>query len=141
MIMLSSSSDVCSWSDVFQHPGETAMLLMVSMASTTMPNTSTAPPVPGTYTIIDSVTPPAPGDRRATISTNTFEAGCHDSGEHDTVGVSGSITVTRVADGILDGTFDVMLSSGDHITGTFEPVMCDALAGPPGVRVPPVCKP
>jgi hypothetical protein len=52
-------------------------------------------------------------------------------------GVSGSVVVTAVGDG-LTGTFDVTMSNGDHVTGSFDAPNCaaDNVSSPPATNKP-----
>ncbi|MBL0220091.1 MAG: hypothetical protein IPQ07_40265 [Myxococcales bacterium] len=44
---------------------------------------------------------------------------------------SGTVTLTTVKGNVFAGTYDVLLNSGDHVTGVFEPGACPALDLPP----------
>ena len=37
------------------------------------------------------------------------------------------MTVTSVDGAVFRGNFDIVLDSGDHITGSFEPAACPAI--------------
>jgi hypothetical protein len=51
------------------------------------------------------------------------------------------VTLTVVGGGVFHGNFDVTLDSGDHITGSFNPSLCEDL--PAAFKDPgtPTCTP
>jgi len=44
---------------------------------------------------------------------------------------SGTVTLDTVAADVLTGMFEIMLDSGDHVTGSFHPSGCPAFENPP----------
>jgi hypothetical protein len=43
------------------------------------------------------------------------------------MGQSGSVTLTKATGGVFAGSYDVVLNTGDRITGMFDPAACPAL--------------
>ena len=44
---------------------------------------------------------------------------------------SGTVTLDSVSGDVFSGTFDIVLDSGDHVTGAFHPSACPGLVKPP----------
>jgi hypothetical protein len=105
--------------------------VIISISDTDSSGTH-APTGSGTYTYYGS-SPPSPPYK----SLNDFEV----NAETDVNGrcgfqaigtiTSGTVTLDTVVADILTGTFDVMLDSGDHVTGSFHPSGCPELENPP----------
>lgn len=94
---------------------------------------TTAPMAPGTYTIY-----PNTGSRpakSASLTTNRFDSVC--SLDQDGSGQSGTVILTTVASGKYAGSYDVVLNTGERITGTFDPQVCAEL----GASSTHTCKP
>jgi hypothetical protein len=92
-----------------------------------------APTAPGTYTIY-----PNTGSRpakSASLTTGRFDNVC--SLDEDGSGQSGTVVLTSVAAGKYAGSYDVVLNTGERITGTFDPQVCAEL----GVSSSHTCKP
>jgi hypothetical protein len=125
--MLSSSNDVCVPQDeVVVHPGEQFMTMtLTDLVFDGQGGVPTAPTGPGTYTL-NETTPPQPGDKIvSSLNTIRLDGTCQNYVADRTNAVSGSVvTLTSVNDGVYDGEFDVVLDSGDHITGSFAPSAC-----------------
>jgi hypothetical protein len=49
---------------------------------------------------------------------------------------SGTVTLSRSAPPSLQGSFDVTLDSGEHLTGTFDAPICD-ISDAGGTQAPP----
>ena len=82
----------------------------------------TAPTGPGTYTIYaGSGTPPV---KAASWKANIEDSMCHDIVADRGSAVSGTITLTEVSGDLFAGHYDVVLDSGDHVTGEFQPEPC-----------------
>lgn len=123
-IALSTTKDLCA--DAMsnaQHPNEKAVAIVLFDVNGTSTSTPTAP---GTYTIFSgSGTPPA---KSASLSVAVTDAMCHDVAAQDASGVTGTVTLSSVSGNQFSGSFDVVLDSGDHVTGSFDPQACPALA-------------
>jgi hypothetical protein len=135
MIVLSSSTDVCLPPDAqIQHPGETTLVIVLQ-------DGNAAPTATGTYTAFDPSSNAPPPAKLATLYTSILTAACTNNADDQTAAVSGSVTLTSVGGGVYAGHFDVVLDSGDHITGTFNPTACGQLPAELKSQTPPACKP
>ena len=86
---------------------------------------TTAPTAAGTYTIY-----PNTGSRpakSASFISGAFDAECMLDDVADASGQSGSVVLTSAAAGKFAGTYDVVLNTGDHVTGSFDPTACTEL--------------
>jgi len=134
-IVLSSTPDLCQPPDAqIQHPGEKTVVLVLQ-------DGNAAPTAPGVYTVVDPVgnTPPPP--RAAVLYTSVLDAMCANNADDQTGGTSGTVTLSSAGGGVYEGQFDVMLDSGDHITGSFQPTLCDQLPAELKSDSTPACKP
>lgn len=61
--------------------------------------------------------------RCACTASKTFSR----AGEIRAAGTSGTVTLTSVSGNRFSGNFDLVLDSGDHVTGSFDPEECPAL--------------
>lgn len=91
------------------------VLAAIDASGTSGPARST-----GTYAIA-TATKPAPGSLVAQLS---FEALCNASSA-DVPAASGAVSLTRVDASVVEGTFDVTLGTGEHVTGAFAAPRCD----------------
>ena len=112
-IVMSSDAGHCG--ATVRHPGETALVLMLSDTTT------------GTYQAGGD-----PGTKSADVTADIWDAQCMDT-YNDVVVETGSVTLTKVDGGVFVGSFDVTLGA-DHITGEFSAVECDAT--PPQTPLP-----
>jgi hypothetical protein len=88
-------------------------------------STTTAPSVPGTYTIYpDTGTEPP---KSASLLTGAFDGDCQSNDADAAAAHSGTVTLTSTTGGVFAGTFDVVLNTGGHITGSFDPQACPQL--------------
>jgi hypothetical protein len=86
---------------------------------------TTAPVAPGTYTIYpDSGNQPA---KSASLLTGAFDDTCQSIDDAAAAAKSGTVTLTTITGGAFAGTFDVVLSTDGHITGSFDPAPCPGL--------------
>jgi hypothetical protein len=122
-IVIASTSNLCS--DARATPPidrENQRFIVIELADVNGAAT-TAPTAAGTYTIY-----PNTGSRPA--KSASFIAGSLDdacSSDQDASGQSGSVVLTAVASGKFTGSYDVVLNTGDHVTGTFAPSACPEL--------------
>jgi hypothetical protein len=87
----------------------------------------TAPAAPATYTIYpDSGSEPP---KSASLVTGGFDTTCQPIDADTAQGQSGTVTLTSVSGGAYAGSFDVVLNTGGHVTGTFSPEACPQLGG------------
>lgn len=56
------------------------------------------------------------------------DATCQDITAQGASGTSGTVTLSSVSGNRFSGSFDLVLDSGDHVTGSFDPQECPALA-------------
>jgi len=128
-IVLSSSPDQCvPAAQQVQHPGETALLLLLSDDDST--GHPIVPPPPGTYTINTG------SPTLATVEGNILDANCLNNADNDALASTGTVVLSGVKNGIFEGTFDVLMDSGDHITGSFVAPTCTETPNPD-----PICQP
>jgi hypothetical protein len=99
-----------------QHPGETALLLILQ---------DPARVTPGSYPVVTSSS-----DRAAEVEGNILDAMCINNADNDAVASLGTVTLTNVDGSEYDGSFDVTFDSGDHVTGSFSATQCDQPKNP-----------
>jgi hypothetical protein len=90
--------------------------------------TFAVPTAPGTYTVYtgNGVEPGKTAFFRAMVA----DMACNDVPANDAMGATGTVTLTHITSDAFAGTFDVMLDTGEHITGRFSPELCTALEMP-----------
>jgi hypothetical protein len=91
-----------------QPANSTALTLFVNSDTTTVPA--------GTYPIDDT--------QQATVSYTVDNSSCETTTNE--AAATGSITLTTVSSTVIDGSFDVHMSNGDHLYGTFDAPVCPA---------------
>lgn len=95
----------------------------IELVDVTGANT-TAPTAAGTYTIY-----PNTGSRpakSASFVTGRFDNECMLDDDADASGQSGSVVLTAIG-AKYTGTYDVVLNTGDHATGSFDATSCTEL--------------
>jgi hypothetical protein len=108
--MISNAADLCSLLTQGRAPHEATMLVI----SVSKEGASSI--APGTYAISPS------GPVVANVGFVVQDASCHDA---TSIGaVSGSVTIGQVTSTSIDGSFDVTMQSGDHLTGSFSAPTC-----------------
>ena len=102
---------------------------------------TTAPTAPGTFTVYS---PSSSLPSNANVAQVFYGSGCDKSVAFS--GISGTVTVTPLADGSVRGTFDATISCAGfsscagpdaHLTGSFAPTSCSSL----DVNTIPACMP
>jgi hypothetical protein len=88
-------------------------------------STATAPAAAGTYTIYPNTGSQPP--KEALLDTGGLDDTCQLVDDEQASGQSGTVVLDSAAGGAFKGTFDVVLNTGDHITGSFDPTPCPAL--------------
>jgi hypothetical protein len=127
-IVMTSTANACAdLANNVLHPNETAVAIYVT---DNVNGESAVPTAPGTYPIVNGTAPMDPlPPKAATVYTHIVEATCGHDG-HEAVKTatadSGTVMLTAVSADQVSGTFDVMLNTGDHITGSFDPQTCGA---------------
>jgi hypothetical protein len=86
----------------------------------------TAPTAPGVYTIYPN-TGEEPA-KAASLTVGVLDDTCQVLDETYASGQSGTVMLTSVSAGVYAGSYDVVLNTGDHISGTFQPTACPQLA-------------
>lgn len=125
-IVLASTSGLCA-DDTASPPIDRKNQKLVTIRlSDTGGAARTAPTMPGTYTIYpDSGSEPA---HSASLLTSTLDDTCQAIDADSAQGQSGTVTLTSVSGGVFKGSYDVVLNTGGHVTGTFAPTACTQLA-------------
>ncbi len=59
-----------------------------------------------------------------------LDATCVNNADNDALADSGTVVLTGVSGGTFTGTFDVVMDSGDHVTGTFDAPTCSEQRNP-----------
>jgi hypothetical protein len=122
-IFMASTKNLCA--DAMSntvHPNEKAAVILLTDINGTTFNTPTAT---GTYAVFQgSGTPPA---KSAFFNVLVNDATCKDVTAQEAAGTSGTVTLTAVSGNQFSGNFDLVLDSGDHVTGSFDPEECPAL--------------
>lgn len=124
-IVIGSTSNLCTdakASPPIDRQGES--FIEIELADVGGANT-TAPTAAGTYTIY-----PNTGSRpakSASFVTGRFDGDCMLDDAADASGQSGSVVLTALG-AKFTGTYDVVLNTGDHATGSFDAAACDLQA-------------
>jgi hypothetical protein len=121
-ILLTNAGDACSQlTDHVQHPSQKIVVITVAdYANLTL----TTPTAPGTYQIYQGGTPP---DKAATLQVVMTDLNCAAISNNGAKATSGTVTLTKVSGNTFAGSFDALLDSEDHITGSFSPSECPAI--------------
>jgi hypothetical protein len=107
--------------------GKTLAFLLANYdASTGAVSAITAP---GTIPVYAPTSPPTASGPEAIALIAADDASCNQT--TTAFGASGSVTVSAVNSGGIIAKFDVTMSNGDHLTGSFDAPSCAALANPP----------
>jgi hypothetical protein len=118
-IALTSNADACvPPAQQIQHPGETALLLLLSDYDAASGKT-TAPTMPAAYPVTSSMMAHV-----AIVEANILDAMCANNADNAALATTGTVELTGVDGGTFSGTFDVQLDSGDHVTGSFDAPTC-----------------
>jgi hypothetical protein len=122
-ILLTSTAGTCADVDANQaHQNEKGLLLVLWDVVGT---TTNAPTQPGMYSVYQgSGTSPM---KAGTVNALSFDATCNPIAADAAKGATGTVNLTAVSGMKYSGTFDVSLDSGDHITGSFDPIECPSL--------------
>lgn len=134
-IQISDFASACGLSTQGQGPSN-SRILVLGFGSIDSAGRSSVPG-PGTFTVRSNAQP-LPNSSLAAQAY--YGSGC--GKDHAYSGISGTVTVTTTAAGVVVGSFDVVLScfvgcSGpdEHLTGTFTTAGCAAL----NINTTPVC--
>ncbi|HEU4614062.1 MAG TPA: hypothetical protein VFS15_18335, partial [Kofleriaceae bacterium] len=66
--------------------------------------------------------------KAASLTVGVLDDACQVIDDTSASGQSGTVTLTSVNAGVYAGSYDVVLNTGDHISGTFQPAACPQLA-------------
>lgn len=88
-------------------------------------STATAPAAGGTYTVYSNSGSQPP--KEALVEIGALDGTCQLVDNAQASGQSGTVVLTSASGGVFKGTYDVVLNTGDHISGSFDPVACPAL--------------
>lgn len=117
-ILLSSVPDACDGRTATSlRANETAV--EINLVDATVQR-SVAPTAPGTFIWGES-------EFQASGYVNLADAQCGHIMSEESVIDSGTVHLTAVAGDVFTGDFDVMLDTGEHLTGTFNPTACPSL--------------
>jgi hypothetical protein len=125
-VVLASTSNLCS--DISASPAiarkhqrfVTIELRDVSGAA------KTAPTAPAIYTIYPNTGTEPP--KSASLTVGGLDGTCQLLDEESGLAQSGTVTLISVTGGVFAGSYDVILNTGGHITGSFAPTACPQLA-------------
>lgn len=117
-ILLSTASDVCSdaAANTFR-PDQTTVDILLANST---PTAELVPSMTGTYMV-------GGGPLRAVVIVRSYDAQCQVAATSMSSAVSGAVNLTAITGNTFDGTFDVVLDTQDHITGSFAPTECLSL--------------
>ena len=123
VIVVANNTGLCHDVAANQTPKNLAGLLLTVGDVNTSTGASTAPTAPGVFTISSSSAQP----KSAFVAFEVTDASCKDISAQDAVGASGTVTLTSVSGGAYAGSFDVVMDSGDHVTGSFSATNCASI--------------
>ena len=135
-IVLVNSPNACA--DVMNHvnhPNEKIVIISVADYANL---TFTTPTATGTYQIYQGGSVPAKAARVQVIMDDLNCAPIQNMGATAT---SGTVTLTKVSGNTFAGSFDALLDSQDHITGSFSPTECPAIQSLVGGNGSASCQP
>jgi hypothetical protein len=122
-IILSSSGSVCA--DAGANIDRKGSRFIAITLRDVSGSTASAPAAAGTYTIYPNTGSQPP--KEALLETGGLDDTCQLVDDEQASGQSGTVVLDSAAGGAFKGTFDVVLNTGDHITGSFDPIPCPAL--------------
>ncbi len=136
VIEMTSTGNTCAETQdpPIRHPDETAVVIELEDINGTTFNT---PTVPGTYSIYQGTGTAPP--KSASLQVKSVDSNCADIPTMEAKATTGTVTLASVSGNAFSGSFDVVLDSGDHITGSFEPEECPAIQTAINSTMTPVC--
>ena len=93
------------------------------MVTTSNGTTATAPGTPGSFAVIPPFFTPPPG-MVTDWGTGAVDSSCAFIDASRATGTSGTVTLDSVSGDAFAGACDVVLTSGDHVTGSFDAKPC-----------------
>jgi hypothetical protein len=124
-IKLTSASDACGDASAHVQRAQ-AQYLDITVENQTG-TTTTAPTSAGDYRVLAF-----PG-ASAQVQVVFNDATCTDTLQYQVHAMRGTVTLAAIDTDYYAGTFDVTLTTGDHVTGSFAPEPCPALANATGL--------
>lgn len=131
-IVIGNYSGLCTYAAANQTPRNLSGLIILVYDYNISSGVATAPKAPGTYTV---VTTGIVKDKMAVVAYEVTDANCQDVLAKDASSVSGTVTLTDVSNSAYSGSYDVIMDSSDHLSGSFSATACSAirsLFGTPG---------
>ncbi|HUS28789.1 MAG TPA: hypothetical protein VMZ53_09770 [Kofleriaceae bacterium] len=123
-IVIASTSNLCSDARANPPIDRKGQSFVVIELADTGGAATTAPSAPGTYTVYsNSGSRPV---KSASFISGAFDNACMLDDAADASGQSGSIVLTAIG-ARFAGTYDVVLNTGDHVTGSFDAAACTEL--------------
>lgn len=121
-IVLTNTGNVCpDLMNRVTHPSEKVVIITVAdYANLTL----TTPTAPGDYSIYQGGTPPP---HAATLQVIMDDLNCNAVTGMGAKATSGTVKLTKVSGNTFAGSFDALLDSEDHITGSFDPTECPSI--------------
>lgn len=118
-IALTSTGAACTEvTNRVTHPSEKVVVITVAdVANLTL----TTPTAPGTYSIYQGGSAPP---KAATMKVTFSDLNCADIANMDSSATTGTVTLSSISGNAFDGSFDVVMDSGDHLKGSFHPMEC-----------------
>ncbi len=126
----SLSIDVTTWADACAKEAASAGVkdgkaIWLNVVATDANGSASPPSAPGDYAIAPGGLPAhAPNALLADVWYQANDASCLPATKHQAL--SGKVTLTAISAAGAQGTFDVVLDTGDHVTGSFDARTCDA---------------
>jgi hypothetical protein len=137
-VVLTSVGGLCAKVSANQEPKNSQYFVLVVADVNLSTGDVSAPAAVGNYAVV-APTVKIPPPHFAKVLFQTTDASCHTDSAHSEPGATGTIQLTRVDANGFAGTYDITLqqfdSSGnpvgtaDHVTGNFNSVNCNGLAG------------
>lgn len=125
VVLLGNKSGLCADIMAGKQPPNLSLVL-ISMA-TVNGLTLNTPTAAGTFQIYQgSGAAPAMAAR---IDTGVTDASCNTITNYSANATTGTVDLTHISGEAYDGHYDVVMDSGEHITGTFSADACPAFTG------------
>lgn len=121
-IVMANAKNLCAdaMSNASHHNEKGVSILLTDFNG----STSNPPTASGTYSVYQGSGTPAA--KAAFVEVDVIDAMCKPVTAQDAFGASGTVTLTSVSGNRFSGNFDLVLDSGDHVIGSFDPKECPA---------------
>jgi hypothetical protein len=134
VVALGNKSGLCA--DIMAGKEPPNLSLFVISMATVNGLTLNTPTATGTFQIYQGGQPPM---LAATVSTHVYDSSCADIANYDSTAITGTVDLTHISGEAYDGHYDVVMDSGEHITGTFSADACPALTNIVGTNTQLAC--